>query len=116
MGSIFRLLFLSPLAVLVVLLALANREWVQLSLDPMGGNAWTVTVPLFVAVLGALMIGILVGGTAAWLGQGKYRRAARDKAQELKTALAEVERLRNLVPTEVAIESNTSTLPASMIR
>jgi len=113
MASLFRLLILAPLAVLVVLLALANRAPVALSLDPMGGNAWTVTVPLFVAVIGALMGGILIGGVATWIGQGKHRRAARESAREAKAAQAEAERLRALVPTQA---SDQVVLPPTMIR
>lgn len=116
MGSIFRLIFLSPLAVLVILLAVANRQVVQLSLDPLGGNAWTINVPLFVPIMGALLFGILVGGIATWFGQGRYRRAAKDAANQARLAQEEVERLRKLVPAPAAIESNTSILPASMIR
>ena len=113
MAAILRLLVLAPIAVLVVLLAVANRAPVVLSLDPMGGNVWSVTIPLFVAVLGALMVGILIGGVACWLGQGRYRRAARDKAREAQTALAENDRLRQMLPATTAVGS---VLPGSMIR
>lgn len=114
MASLFRLLILAPVAVIIVLLALANRAPVQLSLDPMGGSAWTITVPLFVAVLGAAMAGILIGGVATWFGQGKHRRAAREATREVKAAQAEVERLQALVPAGEA--PSVTNLPATMIR
>ena len=114
MASLFRLLFFAPIAVLIVLLALANRAPVQLSLDPMGGADWTITLPLFVAILGAAMVGILVGGIATWFGQGKHRRAARDSSREAKTAQAEVDRLRALLPADEPM--SVSGLPATLNR
>lgn len=114
MVAFLRLLILAPVAVLVILLAIANRTPVQLAFDPVGADgAMTVTVPLFVAVLGALMLGILVGGISVWFGQGKHRRAARHAQREAEAAKAEVERLRLLVP---AAGVSTSTLPATLNR
>mgnify|MGYP001301497908 CR=1 FL=1 len=103
MAAFFRLLVLAPVGVLVVLLAVANRAPVQLALDPTGGNAFVVTVPLFVALLAAMMGGILIGGVACWLGQGKHRKAARQAAREADKARAETERLRLLAPTLAAL-------------
>jgi hypothetical protein len=33
-------------------------------------------------MLGALALGLLIGGLATWLGQGKWRRMARQRGQE----------------------------------
>lgn len=111
MASIFRLLILAPFGVLVILLAAANRQKVTLSFDPMGGDLWSLQLPLFVALLAAVMIGILIGGIATWVGQSRYRRAARDYGREAKEAQGEVQRLRTLVPTADAVA-----LPPTMIR
>ena len=111
MAAILRLLVFAPVAVIVVLLAMANRTPVRLSLDPLGGDAWTIQLPLFAAAIGALMLGILIGGVATWLGQGKYRRAARESAREAQAAQSEVDRLRTMVPTADAV-----ILPPTMIR
>lgn len=113
MASLFRLIILAPIAVVVVLLAIANRSLVQLSFDPSGGTAYTFTVPLFVAVLGAVMLGILVGGIACWLGQGKHRRAARQAQREAEAARAEVARLSAMIPPS---DPHASALPPTMIR
>ena len=115
MVAFLKLLILAPIAVLVILLAMANRTPVMLSFDPVGGDgAMSVTVPLFVAVLGALMLGILIGGIVVWLGQGKHRRAARHALREAENAKAEAERLRQLVSPAAA--GGAPGLPASMIR
>ncbi len=103
MAAFFRLLILAPVAVVVVLLAVANRDPVTIALDPTGGTAFVVTVPLFVALLAAMMGGILIGGVACWLGQGKHRKAARLACREAEQAKAEAERLRMMAPTLAAL-------------
>jgi uncharacterized integral membrane protein len=87
---------LIPLAILMVMFAVANRARVPVSLDPFSANApaLTVQVPLFLLLLIALIVGVLAGGVAAWLKQSKWRRAARRLDRELRTARAEAEDAR----------------------
>ena len=68
-----------PLAVIIVAFAVANRQAVTVSFDPLSSAApaYTVTLPLFIIIFVVLILGVLIGGLAAWLGQGKWRRAAR---------------------------------------
>ena len=95
---------LVPLAVLIVAFAVANREKVTIALDPFGPNsaaAWQ-TQPLFVVVIGALILGVVVGGIAAWLRQTKWRRTARRLEREVANLRAEVEALkRSSVPVNI---------------
>jgi uncharacterized integral membrane protein len=87
---------LVPLAILMVMFAVANRGSVAISLDPFSADApaLTVHVPLFLLLLIALIIGVLAGGIAAWLRQSKWRGAARRLDRELRTARAETEDAR----------------------
>jgi uncharacterized integral membrane protein len=87
---------LIPLAILMVMFAVANRASVAVSLDPFSSSApaLTVHVPLFLLLLVALIFGVLVGGIAAWLRQSKWRRAARHLERELRTARAKAEDAR----------------------
>ena len=82
MRRTIRLIILVPIGIVLIALALANRAPVMLSLDPFRPDqpAAAITVPLFVALFAALLVGIAIGGAAAWLGQGKWRRAARARA------------------------------------
>ncbi|TCT00551.1 lipopolysaccharide assembly protein LapA domain-containing protein [Aquabacter spiritensis] len=68
-----------PLAILVVALAVANRRPVTLSFDPFNPDttALAVSLPLFGVIFAALILGVVLGGAAAWLRQGRYRREAR---------------------------------------
>lgn len=75
-----------PLAIVLVALAVANREAVAFTLDPFnpGNPALTVQLPLFVLLFVALVVGVLVGSAATWLKQGRYRRLARQRDQEVR--------------------------------
>lgn len=98
----FLVLFvLMPLAVVAVALSVANREAVVLSLDPFGSPSprWSVELPLFVVLFLTLGIGILVGGIATWVRQGKWRQAARAERANAARLRQDVERLRERVGT-----------------
>jgi uncharacterized integral membrane protein len=94
-------LVLIPLAVLIVLLALANRQAVTLSLDPLLSDkpVLAVTQPLFILLLAAVLAGVVIGGIAAWLRQGKWRQAARHAQAEARTARAQADALREQLET-----------------
>jgi uncharacterized integral membrane protein len=89
-------LVLVPLGLVIVALAVANREVITVSFDPFNSAApaFVLHVPLFVLVLVLVITGVIVGGIAAWLKQGKYRRAARRTENELRDAREEIGRLR----------------------
>ncbi len=85
-----------PLGVIVVVLAVANRQSVTLSIDPFEGDdsLLTIQLPLFLVAFAALLIGLMLGGTVVWFGQRKHRTAARRAQSELVEALGEVDRLK----------------------
>lgn len=97
MRRFITLLILVPLAAVVVLFSVANREFVVVSLDPFhsGSPAVTFSAPLFAILFGALALGVLIGGIAAWSRQGRWRRAARNmeiEAAKLRDELVRVKR------------------------
>lgn len=75
---------LLPLAVVLIALAVANRAPVAFTLDPFnpGNPALTVQLPLFVLLFLALALGLVIGGMATWIRQGRYRKAARQWNRE----------------------------------
>ncbi|MGB3834842.1 MAG: DUF1049 domain-containing protein [Mesorhizobium sp.] len=82
-----------PLAIVLIALAVANREAVPFTLDPFnpGNPALTVTLPLFVLLFAALAGGMLVGSALTWAKQGRYRKLARQRgveAESLRQAVA----------------------------
>lgn len=93
-------LILVPLAIVIVMLAVANREYVTLSLDPISPEpVFSLSVPLYALIFAAVAIGIVVGGIGAWLGQGKIRRRARSDRREADRWAREADRLRPYAPT-----------------
>jgi hypothetical protein len=88
------LFILLPLAIIVVALSVANREAVTFSLDPIG-QSLSITAPLFFFLFAALGLGIIFGGAAAWIGQGKWRRAARAERANAARLKTEAESLRD---------------------
>ena len=77
---------LVPLAVIIVAFAVANRQSVMVSFDPFATSepAASVTLPLFVTIMVALIVGVVIGGAASWLRQGKWRGAARRFERDLQ--------------------------------
>ena len=95
MRTFLKVLILLPLGILLVLLAVANRAPVSLSLDPVARSPdLAVTLPLCVVIFAALTLGILIGGIAAWQAQAKHRKAARRYRREASHLRSDAERLR----------------------
>ena len=78
-------IILVPLAVIIIAFAVANRHPVTVSFDPFSGNepVASVTLPLFALVIVLLIAGVLIGGLASWLRQGKWRGSARRFERDL---------------------------------
>jgi uncharacterized integral membrane protein len=97
-------LILVPLAIIVVALAVANRQSVTVSFDPFdqAHPAFARSLPLFALILLLVIGGVVVGGVAAWLRQSKWRRAARQAQAQARELRAEVDQLkRRMGPVEV---------------
>lgn len=100
MRTLFRLLVVLPLAVLIVLFAVANRHLVMVSFDPFPGNdvqGPQLTAPLFLLLFLAGAVGVLAGGVAVWLRQGRFRKQARVAKAEAAEARGRAEDLREKV-------------------
>ena len=87
---------LIPIVLLLVTFAVANRQVVTLSFDPFdtASPAYAVAVPLFVLIFVLVVLGVLLGGVAAWLRQGRWRRAARRLDGQMRRLNDEVHELR----------------------
>jgi uncharacterized integral membrane protein len=85
---------LIPLGAILVVFAVANRHEVTVSFDPFNSSdpALGFTLPLFVVIIAAVMLGVVAGGCATWFGQRRWRRAARQHeadARGLRAQLAD---------------------------
>jgi uncharacterized integral membrane protein len=94
MRKLVATLILVPIGVLLVALAVVNRKQVVLGLNPFDANAgFGIEAPLFLFLLGAFALGLVIGGFATWLGQGKWRKTARVEAREASTWQRQADRL-----------------------
>ncbi len=98
MQTVFKWLVIAPIAILIVIFAIVNRQSVPVVLDPFGSDVpgLRFEAPLFFVMLLCGGLGVLAGGLVTWIGQSKHRRAARE-------ARAEVARLRAQAAANVAV-------------
>ncbi len=109
MARIIKLLIAVPAALIIIGFALANRQMVRVSFDPLSREAplYALDLPLFAVALGALALGVIAGGVGAWLAQGKHRRAERSLKREVTRLTGETEALRAVAP-----QATLAALPA----
>ncbi len=109
MKRIVSLLIAIPVGIVIVVLAVANRHPVTLSVDPFAPQtpAISVTLPLFVFLFAAIFVGLLLGGFGAWLRQARWRREARERRYEAARWRNEADRLK-----ESATAAKGPALPA----
>ena len=93
---IVTMLIVVPLAVVIIAFAVANRQSVTVSFDPFSATspAYAATLPLFVLIFVLLILGVLVGGVAAWIGQTRWRRTARKLDGEVRVLHQELDGIR----------------------
>ena len=92
-------LFLAVLAVILITLAFANRDPVELQLLPQAltryfGMQQRATLPLFIVIFLGIGFGILIGFLWEWLREWKYRRAAETRRREANRLKRENAKLR----------------------
>ena len=92
---IVSLLVAFPLGIMIVTLAVANRHPVRLVLDPFKPEtpALSLELPFYMYLIGALVLGVILGGAATWMGQSRWRRTARVQGQKAARYQAEADRL-----------------------
>src|SRR5262245_9701923 len=106
----FRLLVVLPVVIVLVALGVANDHDVRLGLDPFrpADPVLSLVLPFYAWLLAALIIGVVVGGTATWLTQAGWRRSARSRDTEARRWQAEADRLRR----ERELEASRQVVPA----
>ena len=66
---------------------------VNLSFDPFSDTPYTVYVPLFIVVSAALILGVLIGGIATWLGRAATEGGALHR-RDVERLRSELDRMR----------------------
>lgn len=96
---VLRMVFVVLLALILVGIALANRQMVTLSLFPANidaflGGRWSVDLPLFLVIFLAIAFGMLAGLVWEYLREAQYRREAREHRAQAAQLEGEVGHLR----------------------
>jgi hypothetical protein len=99
MSSLFRTLFFWFLAIATAMLAVANRGAVPLSFDPFNAVAPAVVLEVrqFWIILGAALIGIVLGGWSSWLAQAPLRQALRESEDKIRRLEREIEVAQTII-------------------
>jgi uncharacterized integral membrane protein len=73
-----------PLGIVLVVLAVANRQIVTLALNPFrpDDSVLALSAPLFLFLFLAVLLGMVIGSAVTWWSQGKHRKQARIEARE----------------------------------
>ena len=95
-----RPLFVTLLAIILIAIALANREIVTLNAFPANfgqylGGTWSIQLPLFLVIFLAIVFGVVVGLIWEWLREAHIRREARARASQVAQLEREVGQLRD---------------------
>jgi hypothetical protein len=84
---------LVPLAIVIVMFAVANRQIITVSFDPFDSAhpAYAPRMPLFMLIFALVGVGVFIGGVAAWLKQHKWRVRARRAEAEVRALRTHLE-------------------------
>ena len=93
-----RTLFLIFLAIILVVISLANSENVSLSLLPKDitsliGTTMSINIPLFLVFFSGIFIGLIIGFVWEWLREYKFRVEANLNEKRLSRAETELSEL-----------------------
>ena len=96
---LLKVLALCLIGCAVAAFAVANRAPVRFVLDPLSpfsdrSLVPAIEAPLFLLLFAALFAGIFLGAAAVWIGQGRWRNAARIKSKEVALWKREAEALK----------------------
>ncbi len=92
---ILALLIGFPLGIILVAIAVSNRQPVDLILDPFRPEtpALSIELPFYIYLMAALVLGVILGGVATWMGQSRWRQTARSQGRRAARWQAEADRL-----------------------
>lgn len=91
-------------ALIVVVFMVQNRDMVDVSLWPL---PFVMPAPLWLVIVGFLMLGFLLGVTSAWLSGGSTRKRARDLARANHEKAQQISQLHQ----QLAAQRQGSALP-----
>lgn len=94
----FRYLVLAAIAIALITVAIANREPLTVRLLPeelagLFGFSWQVTLPAFLILLAATLVGVLLGFVWEWVREHRFRAEAATERRERQRLEGEVRKM-----------------------
>jgi len=76
---IITVLIIVPIALILIVFIIANREMMSVSFNPFDrqDEGWTLRAPAFIFLFAFLGLGVVVGSVVTWVSQHPYRKKAR---------------------------------------
>ncbi|MCM2291573.1 LapA family protein [Allorhizobium sp. BGMRC 0089] len=114
MKKIVNLVILVPLAIVLIVLCVANRQSVLLALNPFRPDdpMLSVAAPFFVFLLLSFVFGVVVGGLAIWFSQAKYRKRARIEARSAVKWQGEADKQKKRADHMAAVATGLPQIPS----
>ena len=99
MKRYIRVIFLTCLSIILLTLAVANRELVDIRILPIElegflGVGMVFSIPIFVLFLCGVIFGLFVGFVWEWIREMKHRSASSRKSKELAKVENELSQLK----------------------
>lgn len=105
MRIVYRAIVLAG-GIFLILLAVSNRETVSLTLWPL---PFLVDLPLYLVFFLSLLLGSVIGASAAWIAGGRVRRELRRRRRRIE-ALE-----RELAATQAELENRREPAAAALL-
>ena len=98
---IIRLSIIFFISVFLLILALLNRQYVDFRFFPVNlsdqmGILGGASIPLFLLILGSVLLGLFLGFFGEYLREHKHRKALSQKTKKVKVLENEIKKLKNI--------------------
>ena len=99
-----------PLAIVLIVLSVANRHPVTFNLDPINPTQpfLAFTLPFFVFLFLALLSGLFLGSIFNWFYQSKHRKFSREKKHEAAKWQNEAEEQKQRAEQALTLNNSSS--------
>jgi hypothetical protein len=101
-----------PVLAGAIMFALGNRGALSLSFWPSG---YALSGPVYLVLFGCVLIGVFLGGAAAWMAFGRKRALLRERAREIRRLEGEIEDLKRLQGEAAGKEAEAETARRQLV-
>lgn len=93
--------------------AIHNTQATDLNLWP---APFAIKIPLFIIVLGAIILGFLAGALVMWIAAGRSRQRARKRGRQVRTLSSKLEEAEAEIARQAPAQPGTPADPSRALR